>query len=188
VDVGCGWLVIAGVVVGIGSMTRRRREVLPWILLCGVVAAWGWSRVGAHRDEPPVVVAPVVVPPVIVAPVVVSPVVVPPVVVAPVMAAPVVPAGSGPIPTEAFTDLVLDLRARLFGSERLDHLRGEAGRWMFTPSQAARIVICFEFDDEKLGALEILAPRLLPGDRGPLLDAFSGPFGEARQARLILGR
>ena len=191
----CWALGLSVAAVGIAFGTRRRRNLFPWVLVGGLALAlaWSWGRTQSDGSASsvlaaPVVVSPVVVPPVLVSPVVVSPVVVQPVVVPPVVVQPMVAhPGAPPISPAELSDLVLDLRARTFGSDRLAHLRAEAERWTFTPAQAARIVFCFDFSDEKLGALEVLAPRLLPGDRGPLLDAFAGPFGEERAARAILG-
>ena len=100
--------------------------------------------------------------------------------------APRVPVVPRPISDEELTTLILDLRTRPFAASQLGLLRAEAERYRFTPEQGARVLMCFHFDGDKLGALEILRPRLLGTDYAPLLAQFDGPFGEDRNARLIL--
>lgn len=96
-------------------------------------------------------------------------------------------AAAVPIDEASLSELVLDLRTATFPSHQLEILRREAPRWQFAPDQASRVVLVFMMPDDRLGALEVLKPQLLPGDRRELYAVFDGPFGGARQARLILG-
>jgi hypothetical protein len=99
--------------------------------------------------------------------------------------------GGSPIPSPIsesdLSKLVIDVGSTPFPTEQIARLRARAPAYRFTPTQAARLLRCFDFDVFRLTALEILRPQLLPGDRAPVLEQFAGPFGADRDARLILG-
>jgi hypothetical protein len=162
----------------------RRRPLVPWLLAavlpvalagqCAVYVQASAVRTDIDRVRAELKAAPVAVaPPVTAAP------------PSPTKPAPLA-AQAGPISEAQLSDLVIEIRSTPFPGTKVRILRGHADRFQFTDEQAARVVMAFRFDDDKVSAVEILKPQLSPGDRSAILDVIPATFGARSEARRVL--